>query len=218
MFAAARISTKSQMAPNATHVATLANTTPIGAAPVSCKSKGKGRQSGRQLWRPPSGHAEGIRKRDLATRHSYTTHCGLRSMMALARRCGDMDVHRTSTALSPDHRCGITAGPRDRARNACSWAIDHIAARQKFVGIVDDQPDADSSDQGCDRGIRCPAQRARPADGVAAELAPSVTFWLVLRLRLSRFYEMQFDLCDGAFDKVYGVPVAKLICQRHCAQ
>src|SRR5215469_10584378 len=58
---------------------------------------------------PPSGHAEGIRKRDLATRHSYTTHCGLRSMMALARRCGDMDVHRTSTTLSPDHRCGNTA-------------------------------------------------------------------------------------------------------------
>jgi hypothetical protein len=71
---------------------------PLVQLPVSCKPKGKGRRSRAMalaaLIRSRRKNPECV---TFPARHSYTTHCGLRSMMALARRCGDMDVHRTST-------------------------------------------------------------------------------------------------------------------------
>ena len=83
---------------------------PIGATPSFLQTQGKGPRSRAMalaaLIRSRRKNPECV---TFPARHSYTTHCGLLSMMALARRCADMDVHKISTALSPNHRC-----PNDR--------------------------------------------------------------------------------------------------------
>jgi len=57
-----------------------------------------------------------------------------------------------------------------RLNNKLILAIYHIAARQKFVGIVHDQPDAGSAIMQSGRGIQCSAKPVRPADGAAGQL------------------------------------------------
>jgi hypothetical protein len=110
---------------------------PFGAAPVSYKPELVGRQGRFPLTALPSGHARGAGHCvTFPARYNYTTHCELRSRVRPTRRCGDMDIHSTST------------GGAATKRQTRPWAIHHIAARAEVrrhgaqcVGIVHDEPD-----------------------------------------------------------------------------
>jgi len=109
----------------------------FGAAPVSYKPELVGRQGTFPLTALPSGHARGAGHCvTFPARYNYTTHCELRSRVRPTRRCGDMDIHSTSTG---------GAATKQQTR---PWAIHHIAVRAEVrrhgtqcVGIVHDEPD-----------------------------------------------------------------------------